>query len=90
MAAAAVTVNRYNEDLANPAYKEERVNVTLAATGDWYTCRNIATIQGFAIGPNYAMAAADSIGATYATNVLTFAAVAGGATGVFDVIIWGV
>ena len=89
MAAAAVTVNTYNEDLANPSNKKERVNVTLAATGDWYTCRNITTIQGFTIGADYAMAAADSIGATYAGNVLTFAAVAGATTGVFDVEIWG-
>lgn len=90
MAAAAVTVNAFAGELDNTNYKIERVNVTLAATGDWYTCTDIATVVGAAVTPSYAMAAADSIGVTFATNVVTFAAVAGAATGVYELIVWGI
>ena len=89
MAAAAVTVNSRVNDLTNPNYKIERVNVTLAATGDWYDCTEIHTVLGATVSPNYAMAAADSIGITWATNRVTFAAVAGATTGTFQLVVWG-
>lgn len=85
-----VAVNAYGAKLDDTAWKEERVNVTLAATGDWYTCTEITEILGAMVSPAYAMLAADSIGITWTTNVVTFAAVAGAATGVFELIIWGI
>jgi len=90
MAAAAATINAAFYENDNTNYIIERINVTLAATGDWYDCVNIGTIVGASVSPNYAMAAADSIGITWATNRVTFAAVAGAAVGQFQLVIWGI
>ena len=89
MAAAAVTVNNRLDKQDDTAYTEEIVNVTLAATGDWYDAINITTVASAVVSPAYAMAAADSIGVTWAANRVTFAAVAGAATGTFELVVRG-
>ena len=90
MAAAHVTVNAALMDLTKPNYKIERVNVTAAATGDWYDTTNIVQVTGCMITPAYAMAAADSCGVTFAGNRVTLALVAGAATGTFELLVYGI
>jgi hypothetical protein len=89
MAAAAVTVNAASYENDNTNYIIERVNVTAAATGDWYDCINIGTVVGATISPAYAIQAADAAGITWSTNRVTLSLIAGAAVGVFELVIWG-
>ena len=90
MAAAAATINAYAAKLDDTAWKEERVNVTVAATGDWYDCVEITTIVGAMISANFVIAAADAFDCAWATNRVTINTIAGGTTGTYELIIWGI
>lgn len=85
---AAVTVNQYNEELNNPNYKKEKVNITTAAPGDTYTCRNIQVIHGAMITRAQATIANDAQAITWATNVVTITH-APVAASTFELEVWG-
>ena len=90
MVAAAVTVNWTGIDRTCPNMRREVVHVTTAATGDWYDATDFTTIVACNVSPNYAIAAADAVGVTFATNRVTFALVAGAAAQDYTLEIYGV
>jgi len=89
MVAAVVTLIWAGIDRTSPTMRREVVSCTTAATGDWYDSAEIATIVACNVSPNYAIAAADAVGVTFAANRVTFALVAGAAAQNYTLEIYG-
>lgn len=90
MVAAAVTVIWSAVDRTSATMRREVVSCTTAATADWYDSAEIGTIVACNVSPNYAIAAADAVGVTFAANRVTFALVAGAAAQDYTLEIYGV
>lgn len=86
---AAITVIWSAVDRTSPSMRKEVINATIVNNADDYTSAEIGTIVGAHVSPNYAMAAADSVGVTFAANVATFSLVAGAANQVYTITLYG-
>ena len=86
---AAVTVIWQGIDRGNPNFAREVVSCTVVNNADTYTSTEIAAITAVSISPNYAAAAADAFGVTFAGAVVTFALIAGGANKNYTITIFG-